>query len=130
MEAHSLEGLEQEAADALIEAAGRLEAVLVELARGLRPFPAFLGMVSVQAVEVDPPGALSGDLGCVVVDPEGQFCALEITTIDGIVGLTETEQVEEFQPLELGPLDYVIYASTAIELLVAELKKRGQAGRA
>ena len=125
METFNLERVEQEATDALVEAAGRLEAVLVELSHRLRPFPAFMGMVSVQAVEVDPPGIPSRELGCVVVDPDGQLCALEITAIDGIVGLTETEQVEEFQPLELSPLEYVIYAATAIELLAAELRRRG-----
>ena len=127
METFNIERREQEATDALVEAAGRLETVLVELSLRLRPFPAFMGMVSIQAVEVDPPGMPSRELGCVVVDPAGQLCALEIAAIDGIVGLTETEQVEEFQPLELSPLEYVIYATTAIELLAAELRKRGQA---
>ena len=125
MEAYDLGNLEKESGDALVEAAGRLETVLMELARRLRPFPAFMGMVSVQAVEVELSFTPSRDMGCVVVNPEGQFCALEITAIDGIVGLTETEQVEEFQPLQLTPLEYVLYASTAIDLLAAELRRRG-----
>ena len=116
---------EEEAQVAIAEAARRLEVVLVELARRLRPFPSFLGMTSVQAVEVEvslPPGR---DLGCVVVDPEGQLCRFDITAISGIAGIAESDQVEEFQPLDLVPLEYITYASAAIQTLSQELARRG-----
>ena len=65
------------AADVLLEeAAGRLRLVVAELAAGLRPFPAFLNMVSVQAVELDPPSLIESDRGCVVVLPDGEICEL------------------------------------------------------
>ena len=116
---------EEEAQVALAETAQRLEIVLADLARRLRPFPSFLGMTSVQAVEVEvslPPGR---DLGCVVVDPEGQLCRFDITAISGIVGIAESDQVEEFQPLDLESLEYIMYASAAIQILAEELARRG-----
>ena len=117
--------LEEEAQAVLAEASLRLEAVVTELARRLRPFPSFLGMTSVQAVEVEPSMASTNDLGCVVVDPEGQLCRFDITAISGIAGISEADQVEEFQPLDLPPLEYIAYASAAIEILAGELTRRG-----
>ena len=116
---------EEEAQAALAESAQRLETVLAELARRLRPFPSFLGMTSVQAVEVEVSPAPGRDLGCVVVDPEGQLCRFDITAISGIAGIAESDQVEEFQPLDLAPLDYITYASAAIQVLAEELGRRG-----
>ena len=115
----------EDALAAIAEAARRLETVLVELAGQLRPFPSFLGMTSVQAVEVEPSLAPARDLGCVVVDPEGQLCRFDITAISGIAGIAESDQVEEFQPLDLTPLEYIAYASAAIQNLAQELARRG-----
>ena len=115
----------EEAQAALTETAQRLEAVLSELARRLRPFPSFLGMTSVQAMEVEPALAPARDLGCVVVDPEGQLCRFEIAAISGIAGITESDQVEEFQALDLAPVEYVVYAGAAIQILAEELRRRG-----
>ena len=111
---------------ALDEAAAQLERTLVELAQRLRPFPAFLGMVSLQAVELEPPFAPQRDLGCVVVDSEGRICQLDLRAVAGIEGVAEADHVEEFLPLELGSLEYVVYAATAIKLLVEELRRRGR----
>ena len=119
------ERLKGEANEVLAAAARQLEALVVELAGRLRPFPAFMGMVSVQAVELEPPLAPERDLGCVVVNPEGQICRLELGEIAGIAGLTEPEPVEEFQALELSPLEFVMYASAAVEALAEELRRRG-----
>ena len=116
---------EDDAQVALTEAAQRLETLLAELARRIRPFPSFLGMTSVQAVEVEAPLAVARDLGCVVVDPEGRLCRLDITAIGGIAGIAESDQVEEFQPLDLSSLEYVAYASAAIQILAEELRRRG-----
>ncbi len=119
-----IENFEAAAAGALAVAARQLEETLAELAGRLRPFPAFMGMVSVQAVELEPNFSPARDLGCVVVDPAGKICRLEITSVDGIAGLTETDQIEEFQVLDLTDLEYILYAATAIELLAAELRSR------
>ena len=117
--------LEAQAAAVLTVAAQRLEALLSELAGKLRPFPPFMGMVSVQAVEIEPPVAPSQEFGCVVVNPDGQICRLEIAAIGGIAGIIETEQVEEMTPLDLDPAVYVVYAGAAIEALTRELRRRG-----
>ena len=114
-----------EASAALAETAHRLETLLGELARKLRPFPSFLGMVSVQAVEIEPSFRPLRDLGCVVVTPEGQICSLKIATMDGIAGLTEADQVEELQPLDLDHVEYIVYAGAAIVALSEEINRRG-----
>ena len=126
MESKRTEELQATAAVARSEAAARLGEVLVELAARLRPFPAFLGMVSVQAVELEPPITPSQDRGCVVVDPEGRICQLDIRELSGIAGFTEIDQVEEFQELELDDTEFIIYATTAIRVLAEELRRRGR----
>ena len=125
MTGKSGEELERAATDALGETARQLGEILAELAGRLRPFPAFLGMVSVQAVELEPPMTPTRDLGCVVVDPEGRICQLDIRELAGIAGLTEADQVEEFQELELSDAEFILYAATAIQLLTGELRWRG-----
>ncbi len=114
------------AATTLGETAAQLSRVLVELAARLRPFPPFLGMVSIQAVEVEPPAMSSRDLGCVVVDSQGRICRLDLRELPGIAGFTETDQVEEFQELELSDVEFISYAATAIQTLAAELGRRGR----
>ncbi len=126
MKSKGTEELKAVAAAALEEAVARLGEVLVEMAARLRPFPPFLGMVSVQAVELEPPITPSRDLGCVVVDPQGHICQLDIRGIPGVTGFTETDQVEEFQELELSGAEYIIYATKAIQMLADELRRRGQ----
>ena len=125
MESKRTEELEAATA-ALGETAAQLGQVLAELAGRLRPFPPFLGMVSVQAVELEPPVTLSRDLGCVVVDPQGRICQLDLREIAGIAGFNETDQVEEFQELELSDAEFIIYAATAIGALAAELGRRSR----
>ena len=110
----------------LADAAKNLRSLLVEVATSLRPFPSFMGMVSIQAVELEPLLAPASDLGCVVVNPEGEICRLDIAEISGISGLTDAEQVEEFQPLDLSALEYIVYANAAIEILTEELRRRGR----
>ena len=121
-------GTEQlrEAADAALEeAASRLHDLVSQLATRLQPFPSFWNMASVQAIELQPTQS-TGDRGCVVVCPDGQICELNLQSAPGIAGLTEAEQMEEFLPLSLPPLEYIIYASTAIQALAEELRRRGK----
>ena len=113
--------------DALMaETAARLHDVVVELASRLNPFPAFLNMVSLQAVELDPLPPAAPDLGCVVVLPGGEICELDLKVVPGIEGISESEHVEEFRELELPPEEYILYAATAIRLLFQELGRRGR----
>lgn len=111
--------------DILSDAGQRLKGLLEGLAKSIRPFPSFLGMITVQAVELEPDLAPGRDLGCVVVSPEGEICRLDIAEIAGIAGLTETDRVEEFQPLDLSALEYLSFAKAAIEVLTDELQRRG-----
>ncbi|MCI0794433.1 MAG: hypothetical protein J4O03_13300 [Chloroflexi bacterium] len=116
----------REATDAALEeAAARLREVLAELASRLRPFPAFLNMTSLQAVELDPPLRPTADRGCVVVLPDGEICQLDLSVMPGIQGIMDIDQVEEFRELELPPEEYIVYAVTAIRVLSEELARRG-----
>ena len=107
--------------------AERLERELAAIAQDLRPFPAFLGMTSLQAVEVEPPAELTRDMGCVVVDPEGRLCRLDLTAVLGIEGIAEADQVERLEPLDVDGWEYVLLATRAIKQLSEEQRKRSGA---
>jgi hypothetical protein len=109
----------------LRDAAARLKELLAELAQSLRPFPAFLNMDSLQAVELEPPFAPTADHGCVVVLPEGEICEMDLSMMPGIQGIMDIDQVERFTELELPDDEYIVYAATAIRLLSQELRRRG-----
>ena len=109
----------------LRDAAARLRELLAELAHNLRPFPAFLNMASVQAVELEPHFAPTADHGCVVLLPEGEICEMDLSVMPGIQGIMDIDQVERFTELELPDEEYIVYASTAIRLLSQELHRRG-----
>ena len=109
----------------LHDAAARLKELLAALAQSLRPFPAFLNMDSLQAVELEPPLAPTTDHGCVVVLPEGEICEMDLSLMPGIQGIMDIDQVERFTELELPDDEYIVYAATAIRLLSQELRRRG-----
>ena len=106
-------------------AAARLKELLAALAQRLRPFPAFLNMDSLQAVELEPPLAPTTDHGCVVVLPEGEICEMDLSLMPGIQGIMDIDQVERFTELELPDDEYKVYAATALRLLSQELRRRG-----
>jgi hypothetical protein len=110
----------------LAEIALKLKGLLADLASRLRPFPAFLDMVSVQAIELEPLPGAPQDRGCVVVLPGGEICELDLTAIPGIQGIKDFDQLEELRELELPPEEYVVYAASAIRLLYQELRRRGE----
>ena len=106
-------------------AAAQLETLLADLCQRLQPFPSFLGMATIQAVELEPALTPARDLGCLVVTPDGEIAALDITPIPGIVGVLEVDQVEQFQPVDLTPEERLIYLLAAVRQLDAELRRRG-----
>ena len=109
------------------ETAVRLREAVGRLAPQLRPFPAFLNMTSVQAIELEPPAGISAgaaDLGCVVVLPDGQICELELEVIPGPAGPADVDQVERYKELDLPPEDYVLFAAAALHNIYRELRKR------
>ena len=109
---------------ALWQASAGLEAIVAELCGRLQPFPAFLGMTTIQAIELDPSPAPSLDLGCVVVTPDGTIAELSVTAIPGVVGVLELDQVEEFRPLDLPVQARLTYLTEAVRVLAAEIVRR------
>ena len=110
--------------DALWQAAAGLETIVTDLCRRLQPFPSFLGMTTIQAIELDPIPAPLPDLGCVVLTPDGVIAELDVTAIPGIVGVLEVDQVEEFRPLELPAPARLTYLTEAVRVLAAEIASR------
>ncbi len=109
---------------ALWQAAAGLEEIVSDLCRRLQPFPAFLGMTTIQAIELDPTPAPVPDLGCVVLTPDGVVAELDLTAIPGVVGVLEVDQVEEFRPLELPVQARITYLTEAIRVLAAEIARQ------
>ena len=114
-------------ADAVLaDAVGRLEVVLAGLCRRLTPFPAFMGMATIQAVELEPALRPRSERGCVVVTPDGAIAELDIAAIPGIVGVLEVDQVEQFRALDgLSGEEYLVYLVAAVRQLSAEVRRRG-----
>ena len=91
----------------------------------LRPFPAFMGMTSLQAIELEPPPESMNNWGCVVVLSDGEICELELEVIPGPVGPADVDQVDKLRPLELSVEDYIHFAAAALRLMARELGRRG-----
>ena len=109
--------------------AARLRETLADLAESLDPFPAFLGMISIQAVELELPSGdatpgLNQDLGCVVVAPGGRICSLDLGLIPEAPGVTDSGQVAELTELDLPTQEYIVYATEAIRVLNVEKQRR------
>ena len=117
-------GISAEAEATLLEAAARLRDLVARAALGLRPFPPFMNMVSLQAIELQPPFRGFPDRGCVVVLPNGQICQLDLKVIPGMPGLSDVDQIEEFLELDLPTEEYILYATEAIRVLVREMDRR------
>ena len=119
------EGLHLAAGTVLDEAMAGLAQILGEMASQLEPFPPFLNMISVQAIELEPELESREDRGCLVVCPDGGIRRLELTAIPGVAGVADVEQVEQLQDLDLPPKEYIAYAVQAVDLMYVELRRRG-----
>ena len=117
--------LGRDSREVLERAAALLREAVAELAVGLRPFPPFLGMVSVQAIELEPPPDSVAEWGCVVVLPDGEICELELEVIPGPAGPVDVDQVDRYKPLELSAGDYVHFAAAALRAMGREAERRG-----
>lgn len=116
---------ERTSRELLEQTAAHLGEAVVELARKLRPFPAFMGMTSLQAMELEPPPESENEWGCVVVLPDGEICELELEVIPGPAGPTDVDQVDKYKPLGLSTEDYIHFAASALRLIGLELSRRG-----
>ena len=105
------------ASAAVERASHELHDVLKALALSLDPFPGFLGLATLQAVEVDVGYSGDADRGCVVVGPDGELYELLLRTIPAPPEMGGMDQIEEFKELELAPSEYVLYAYRAIQEL-------------
>ncbi|MCH8185183.1 MAG: hypothetical protein IH862_03650 [Chloroflexi bacterium] len=112
-------------ADGVVERASKeLNKLIRELAAALDPFPNFLGISSIQAVEIDPSGVADPEKGCVVVLPDGVLYELVLRMLPGPVDIGGVDQIEEMKDLELAPGDYVAYAYAAVQELARILEER------
>ena len=117
--------VERTSRELLEQAAADLGESVAELAAKLQPFPAFMGMMSLQAIELEPPPESSSDWGCVVVLPDGDICELELEVIPGPVGPMDVDQVDRYRPLELSTENYIHFAAAALRVMARELERRG-----
>ncbi len=113
------------AADATLErTASQLRDVLKDLASRLSPFPSFLNMKSIQAIEVEPIGPQNQASGCVVVCEDGELYELSLEAIPGPGAELEVDQVEVFKALEMPPEEYIPYAFAAIQAMASKLESK------
>jgi hypothetical protein len=116
-------------ADAVVErAADRLRAVLQDAVARLDPFPPFPGAFFSFGIEIEAPGVESPDRGCVVLGEDGEFYELQMGNELPAFDLEITDPVamrkEELKPLEMHPLEYVVYAHAAIAKVAEILLER------
>ena len=114
----------QSANEILEQTAARMRDAVVGLAGLMRPFPSFMGMNTLQAIELEPPPDSKAEWGCVVVLPDGEICELELEVIPGPVGPTDVDQVDKYKPLELSTTDYIHFAAAALRAMGRELERR------
>lgn len=116
-------------ADAVIErAADRLRAILADAVARLDPFPPFPGSFFSYGIEIEAPGMESTERGCVVLGEDGGFYELKMghevpaddTEFTDPVAMRE----EKREPLELHPLEYIVYAYNAITKVTELLLER------
>ncbi len=116
-------------ADAVLErAADRLRTILQEAVSKLDPFPPFPGAFFSYGIEIEAPGFDSSERGCIVLGEDGQFYELkmgnELPTFEMDISDPVAMRTEERKPLEMHPLEYVVYATNAITT-VTELLMEG-----
>jgi len=114
--------------EAIRGSADRLRATVADLAGRLDLFPAFLGMSTLQAIELELPSGSGFEpppgVGCVVLLPNGEISELDLRLIPGAVGPAEVDQVEQFTDLDLHPELYIAYATLAIQILQVEISRQ------
>jgi len=119
-------------ADLVIDrAAQQLSALLKEAARALRPFPPFPGAFFTNAVEVNLAGVERPDIGCVVVNEQGDLCELEMKIDfgeDGEIADPVQARDEMLKKLDdLHPRDYIVLAYNALTQVTELLLERAEA---
>lgn len=107
-----------------------LRDLLHEAARALAPFPPFPGALFTLGIEID--GVPGGDeRGCVILGEDGELYELQLgLDADGLAaGANEPVLSREEQRVGLDDLaaaEYVAYAQRALQLVIAELRRRAE----
>jgi hypothetical protein len=121
-------------ADAVLErAADRMRALLKEAAGRLDPFPPFPGAFFSYGIEIEAPAFEGPERGCVVLGEDGAFHEFKMGNDIPAFDLEFNDPVqlrsEELKPLEMHPLEYIVYAHNAItrvtEILLARAEEPG-----
>ena len=94
-----------------------LGTLLKNLCEVMEPFPGFMGMSTLQAVELEMPKQYL-DFGCVVVCPDGALYELTLKAIPGAFEVEGFDQVEELRELSLKPVEFLQLASIAVSSLL------------
>jgi hypothetical protein len=118
-------------ADAILErAADRLRTVLEEAVSRLDPFPPFPGAFFSYGIEIEAPGFEGPDRGCVVLGEDALFYELkmgnELPNFEMDVTDPVAMRAEERKPLEMHPLEYIVYATNAITRVTELLLERAE----
>ena len=99
------------------------ENLLIELAVALDPFPGFLGMDSIQAVELDPDMRFP-DRGCLVVTDEGLIKELSLDLIPGPTFIGGVDSKETFKDVYIEGQEKDLYLGSAIQILMDLVKEK------
>ena len=99
------------------------ENLLIELAVALDPFPGFLGMDSIQAVELDPDTRFP-DRGCLVVTDEGLIKELSLDLIPGPTFIGGVDSTETFKDVYIEGQEKDFYLGSAIQILTDLVKEK------
>ena len=99
------------------------EKLLIELAAALEPFPGFLGMDSIHAIELDPDMRFP-DRGCLVVTDEGLIKELSLDLIPGPMFLGGVDSKETFRDVYIEGQEKDFYLGSAIQILMNLVKEK------
>ena len=97
--------------------------LLHRLAHALAPFPGFVGMSTIQAVELDPMVG-APDRGCMVVSPAGDLRELVIDLLPGPAVLGGVDHNDSMREIELSEEELVWYTNQGISILSTLLRER------
>ena len=99
------------------------EKLLIELAAALEPFPGFLGMESIHAIELEPDMRFP-DRGCLVVTDEGLIKELSLDLIPGPMVLGGVDSKETFREVDIEGQEKDFYLGMAIQILMNLVKEK------
>ena len=97
--------------------------LLHRLAQLLDPFPGFLGMSTIQAIELDPMVG-APDRGCVVVSPEGDLRELVIDLLPGPAVLGGVDHNDSMREIEFSEEEIEWYTNQGISILSTLLREK------